>query len=101
MDVDLFSSLSTVTVRIKERDHESSAKALGAVWDVLKPKVKRRFIHRRDAEQLMAHVTAAPGFTELLESRQSVLSREKPGGWAQALVGAAESSPKPSASASG
>jgi 3-hydroxyacyl-CoA dehydrogenase/enoyl-CoA hydratase/3-hydroxybutyryl-CoA epimerase len=54
-----------VTVRIKERDHESSAKALGAVWDVLKPKVQRRFIHRRDAEQLMARVTAAPELTGL------------------------------------
>ena len=47
-----------VEVRIKERDYESAGKAMGAVWDVVKPRVKRRQLTRNEAEQMMARVSA-------------------------------------------
>ncbi len=49
-----------VHVRIKERDHESAGRALGAVWDIVGPKVKRRFLRKPEAEVLMSRVTASP-----------------------------------------
>ncbi len=52
------SSKKGVDVRIKERDPESGAKALGAVWDLLKGDVKRKRVTRPEAEVLMSHISA-------------------------------------------
>ena len=49
-----------VEVRIKERDHDSAATTLGAVWDLVNERLKRRHIAKRDAQQLMARVAASP-----------------------------------------
>jgi 3-hydroxyacyl-CoA dehydrogenase / enoyl-CoA hydratase / 3-hydroxybutyryl-CoA epimerase len=47
-----------VAVRIKERDHESAARALGAVGKLVGERVKRKSLTRREGEQLAARVTA-------------------------------------------
>ena len=49
-----------VHVRIKERDHDAAAAAMGAVWKIVGPKVKRRFLRMPEAEVLMSRVTASP-----------------------------------------
>jgi len=51
-----------VEVRIKERDHDSAATTLGAVWDLVASRLKRRHISKRDAQQLMARVSAGADF---------------------------------------
>jgi len=45
-------------VRIKERDYEAAGKAVGAVWDIVKPRVKRKQLTPNAAEQLMSRVSA-------------------------------------------
>jgi 3-hydroxyacyl-CoA dehydrogenase/enoyl-CoA hydratase/3-hydroxybutyryl-CoA epimerase len=47
-----------VEVRIKERDHEAGAKALAAVWGIVKPQIKRKRYTRNEAEQLLSRISA-------------------------------------------
>jgi len=46
-----------VEVRIKERDLDRAASAVGAVWDIVKPRVKRKQLTRNEAERIMARVS--------------------------------------------
>ncbi len=55
-------------VRIKERDHDSAGKALGAVWDIVGPKVKRRFLRKPAAEVLMSRITATTDLSGVARS---------------------------------
>jgi 3-hydroxyacyl-CoA dehydrogenase / enoyl-CoA hydratase / 3-hydroxybutyryl-CoA epimerase len=52
-----------VQVRIKEMDHEASAKAVGAVWDLLHTRVKRKSVTQREAETIGARVSATADLT--------------------------------------
>ena len=57
-----------VHVRIKERDHDAAAAAMGAVWDIVGPKVRRRFLRKPEAEVLMSRVTASPELSGISRS---------------------------------
>ena len=49
-----------IQARIKEMDHDASAKAIGAVAELIGSRVKRRSITSREAEIIAARVTATP-----------------------------------------
>jgi 3-hydroxyacyl-CoA dehydrogenase/enoyl-CoA hydratase/3-hydroxybutyryl-CoA epimerase len=50
-------------VRLKERDAEAGAKALGAVWDLVKQKRDRKQLTRAEAQRALTRVTASPDLT--------------------------------------
>jgi len=52
-----------MTLRIKERDYDAAGKAVASVWDIVKPRVKRKQMIKNEAEKLMSRVTAATEFS--------------------------------------